>query len=164
MIVALRVEPVAVPALCRPATCMALALVVASLRHMRAAAGTSEEDGVAAQLLAAALACPIVLALCLCTVWFSERNPYTCWRCSTPGNLERASVLNRFRICRPPFTDRAEWSEAQLDERMGLERGGHHHAKVVWARDAGTATERCCSTFGTAPCGSSSRIAPTTRE
>ena len=140
MILALAVEQSRYPHYAGPATCVALALVVASLRHMRAAGRhIGRRRALPRMLLAAALACPVVLALMpVHRIVLGTVNPYTCWRCSTPGNLERASVLNRFRdmpglhlliVRNGPkhnWMNEWVWNEADID-----------HAKVVWARDAG---------------------------
>src|ERR1035438_1808910 len=158
MIVALAVEQSRYPHYAGPATCVALALVVASLRHMRAAGRhTGRRRGLPRTLfgdaLGGALAAPhesggpahrkktgVAAHAFGCRAGVSRSaGAYACAP-YCPRNGEPLHVLalqhsgkSRAgfslepipRYARPPFTDRAEWSEAQLDERMGLERGGH---------------------------------------
>jgi hypothetical protein len=152
MIVALSVEQSRYPHYAGPATCVAIALVVASMRHMRAAGRHIERRrALPRMLLAAALACPVALALMPVDVNLTAPrpvNPYSCWRCSGPGNLARASVVNRFRkmpglhlliVRNGPKHDWMNewvWNEADID-----------HAKVVWARDAGDGNQSLLQYF-----------------
>ncbi|MGA2275289.1 MAG: hypothetical protein ABSH00_17175 [Bryobacteraceae bacterium] len=150
MIAALSVEQSRYPHYAGPAACVAIALLVASLRHMRAA-GRRKGKGRALprMLLASALACPVALALMPVHVAaFGTVKPYSCWRCNIFGNIERASVVNRFRnmpglhllIVRygpmHNWMNEWVWNEADID-----------HAKVVWARDAGDGNQALLQYF-----------------
>ncbi|MGA2037894.1 MAG: hypothetical protein ABSH42_01355 [Bryobacteraceae bacterium] len=151
MMVALAVEQSRYPHYAGPAACVALALVVASLRHMRAAGRhTGRRRALARLLVAAALVCPVALALMpVPAIVFGTKNPYSCWRCSVPGNLVRASVLNRFHSMpglqlaivrygpKHNWMNEWVWNEADID-----------HAKVVWARDAGDGNQALLRYFG----------------
>jgi hypothetical protein len=133
------VEQTRYPHYAGPGACIAMALVVATLRHMRAA-GRHAGRGPARERFAVAASVGLTVALAATPGHFvdASRPAHTSWCCSTPGNIARAAVLERLRnlpgrhlaiVRNAPDHDWMNewvWNEADID-----------HAKVVWARDRG---------------------------
>jgi hypothetical protein len=139
MAVALGMEQSRYPHYAGPGSCVYVALLVASMRVMRASGRRSGKGPAMVRLLSlASLACTGVLLAF--PAYVRARNPSknTSWCCTMAGNLERAAILERLRntngrhlviVHYDPghlWTNEWVWNEADIDQ-----------SKVVWARDDG---------------------------
>jgi hypothetical protein len=125
-----------------PATVILVAVVVQSMRHLRAGGpkGVALVRGLLVVLLAAAGVRALVAPF---HFQFRSLGERISWCCGRPGNLERAAVLARLTAepgrhvvfvrysPRHRFLEEWVYNEADID-----------HAKIVWALDTGPERDR----------------------
>jgi hypothetical protein len=150
MVVALCLEQSRYPHYASPGSCVYIALLVASMRVMRASGRRSGKGPAMVRLLSvASLACTGALLALPAHMRAPDRfNPYTSWCCSVGGNLERAAVLERLRSANGRhlvivryapghnWMNEWVWNDADIDQ-----------SKVVWARDDGRGNQALVGYF-----------------